>query len=609
MKTTRPSVRSALRWFLVLLTFGFVGSLWAPSASAADIPLATSEPAAGTSVEQSPTQLTLTFAQQLAATQNTVDMTCDGGKIVPLGSPTLLKDGVTLQVPLVAVAPKGDCVVVWKVFDVNLQPAGTSSLTFTVANAPAVTTTTIATTTTPLPPGETIVPRDESSTTTATTGAPATGGDSSGGDTAGNSDSSGDSTGGGQGPLSLFRLASNFGLAVLFGSLVLIAVAWPEGVEYILTVRFLKTVWLFSLASTYLFVGAVAANQAGTGIGSSLVPTGWSGVLDSTPGKAAILRLVFVAISAYAVLRPERVIDPSSQLPALVPPGVAVVTIAFSREAFTLLENATGAVHALAMAVWIGGLVLLTRVVLAGPGEEDLVHAVRGFARIATPALMVTVFTGIIQFAQLDRGGLTTSHGLVLLVKTLFVCLMVFVGLTARQFISQRVSRVDTMTAQLAMKLKRALGIEAAIGVVVLLCTAWLLALTPPGLAVSSGGDRVQLGVTHRFLSADGTIEVDVSFSERVGLNDVLIKVVSPPAGITGLAINFLPPPGSTVHGMAIDNIGLTGAGAALLEKRDGFTLQASGTWTVSVQANGIEVASTNVSVNGAAPVTPTATT
>ena len=73
------------------------------------------------------------------------------------------------------------------------------------------------------------------------------------------------------------------------------------------------------------------------------------------------------------------------------------------------------------MSVWLGGLILLTRVVLAGPGEEDLVHAVRGFARIATPALWATVVTGAIQLFQLDRGALDTSHGLVVIVKTLFV--------------------------------------------------------------------------------------------------------------------------------------------------------------------------------------------
>ena len=42
----------------------------------------------------------------------------------------------------------------------------------------------------------------------------------------------------------LGRVLSTLGLAVLFGSLVLIVAAWPEGPEYILAVRFLRSVWL-----------------------------------------------------------------------------------------------------------------------------------------------------------------------------------------------------------------------------------------------------------------------------------------------------------------------------------------------------------------------------
>ena len=49
------------------------------------------------------------------------------------------------------------------------------------------------------------------------------------------------------------------------------------------------------------------------------------------------------------------------------------------------------------MSVWIGGVVLLARVVLAGPGEEDLVHAVRGFGRISNPAIVLTVVSGLVQ--------------------------------------------------------------------------------------------------------------------------------------------------------------------------------------------------------------------
>ena len=566
-----------------------VGMFWAPTAFAADNTLVSSNPAAGATIETSPASIELTFAQQLGPT-NTLTMTC-GGTIVPLGTVALLApEQVTLSATLISAAPKGDCTVAWVITDLDLQPAGSSSLTFTVAND------TVAT---PAPETTTTVPGDTTpSTSVATTTAPSSG-----------SSSADDSTesSGNNGPLGLFRLLSNLGLAILFGSLVLIAIAWPEGVEYILTVRFLRTTWIVSMVSTYLFAGALAASQTGAGIGSALVPTGWGDLMDSTPGKAALIRLVFVAGSAYAVLRPERVIDPSSQLPALVPPGIAVVTMAFSRAEYSLLGNVTGAIHALAMAVWLGGLILLTRVVLAGPGEEDLVHAVRGFSRIAKPALIATVITGLIQMFQLDRGAFNTSHGLLVIVKALFVSGMVFVGVAARQFISQRVSRVDTMTAPLATRLRRALGIEALIGVLVMALTAWLLALSPAGLA-ASGDSSLQLGAVHRFISDTGTVEIDVQFSERVGANDVRIRVNNPEAGLTGLTVDFIPPVNSFVPGMTINQIPLTGTGTAVLEKSDGFMLNATGTWTVIVSANGAVVAEQDVFVGGEAAADTTTT-
>ncbi|MBP8211271.1 MAG: CopD family protein [Ilumatobacteraceae bacterium] len=592
MNTIRLSVRPALGWLRPLLKIGttlgvaiglaiaLVGSLWAPTALAADNTLVSSTPGAGTTVDSSPTVVELKFVQPLGP-DNTLTMTC-GGVIMPLASAVVLADQLTLSASLVSAAPKGECVVAWVITDTNLQPAGSGSFTFTVANDPVVT---VAPETTTVPAGDTAAP----ATTAATTSTPGAGG----------STATTEQESGSNGPLGLFRLFSNLGLAVLFGSFVLIAIAWPEGVEYILTVRFLRTTWMFTVASTYLFVGALAANQAGTGIGSALAPTGWGDLLDTTPGKAALVRMVFVAASAYAVMRPERVIDPGTQLPALLPPGIAVITMAFSRSEFSLIENATGAVHALAMAVWLGGLILLTRVVLAGPGEEDLVHAVRGFARIATPALWATVVTGAIQLFQLDRGALDTDHGLVVIVKALFVSVMVFVGVAARQFISQRVSRVDSMTAPLATRLRRALGIEALIGVLVLALTSWLLALTPPGLVADGSSGSLQLGAVHSFQNAAAGAEVTVAFSERVGANDVRIEVLSPATGLTGLTIDFIPPVNTFVNGMTINSIPLVGPGAAVLQKSDGFTLLASGTWTLIVSANGAELARQDVFVAG----------
>jgi copper transport protein len=524
-------------------------------------------------------------------------MTCgDPGLAQNLGVPALLADQVTVSVEILTPLPKGNCTVSWIVTDINLAPAGSNSFTFAVAADTAVTTASTSTTV-PGTTGSTVA----GATTTVATVPPTTGG---------NSGSDGESSSGSSGPLGLFRLISTLGMTMLFGALVIIAMAWPEGVEYILTVRYLRTAWGIALGGTFLFVGALAAEQTGNGLGSSLVPTSWGDLLDTTSGKAAVLRFLLLLGAAYVIMRPERAIDTTTQVFALGPAGLAVATLAFSRDEFGPIEWASGAVHAVAMAVWLGGLILLTRVVLAGPGDEDLVHAVRGFARISTPALWATVVTGAILLFRLDRGHLGSSHGLVLIVKTLMVSVMVFVGVAARQFISQRAARSDVMTAPLATRLRRALGIEALVGVVVLVLTSWLVALTPPGLAAGNDSN-LSLQPAHTFANPALAANVTVAFTERVGTNDVRIEVVTPPTGLTGLTVDFLPPAGTLVAGMTIDPIPLTGTGTAVLAKSTGFSLGASGTWTVVVRIGGQEVQSQDVFVGegSPAPTSSTATT
>lgn len=578
MNAPRLPSRPAVRGLLFLLAFGFAASLWAPSAAAEDNTLVTSTPLDGSTVDTFSGPILLTFANELGP-DNEVQMTCNR-VVMSLGEPQPQLDRVTLSVALASGAPKGTCTVAWTVTDVDLQPAGSGSISFNVVNDPiAVETTTPASTTT-LAPGATTT-----STTPPITVPPGGLGGDSGSDAATT------------GPLGLFRLISNFSVAVLFGSLIVIVVAWPEGVEYVLTVRFLRTAWVLAAVSSYLFAGAVGAQVTGGGLGGALSPGSLVELLDTGPGKAALLRLVFVVASLYVIAQPERSIDPTSQLQALIPPGIAVVTMAFSRAEFGFIDYAAGIVHSLAMSVWIGGLVLLTRVVLAGPGEEDLVHAVRGFSRIANYALIATVASGAIQFVRLDQGALGSSHGLVMIVKVLAVSGMVFVGVATRQFVTQRMQRVETMSAPLAMRLRRALGIEATIGAVVLFLTAWLLALTPPG--IGSAGDSLDLGQEYLFENTSIDFQMSVSFSETVGPNDVRIEVFSVPAtGITGLAIDFIPPATANVNGLTIHDIPLTGPGVAVLEKEDNFTLLAAGTWTIVVRIGAVLIQQQDVLVN-----------
>ena len=183
-----------------------------------------------------------------------------------------------------------------------------------------------------------------------------------------------------------------------------------------------------------------------------------------------------------------------------------------------------GIAHALAMAVWVGGVVLLARVVLAGPGEEDLVHAVRGFNRISGPAIVVTVVSGLVQLYRLDGGSLfSESHGRVLLLKTVLVAAMLFVGLTARQVAQARLVRASDLSPPTADRLRRAFGTEAAIGVVVLGLSGWLLSFTPGKVPAS---DEVDYAIEETIVDPDASIDLTVSLAPgQVGLNKLRVEV------------------------------------------------------------------------------------
>lgn len=574
MNRFSPSARAIGRALVVLVGIFVVGAFAVARVDAADNTMVSSSPVAGSTVESSPPSLLLTFANALGAT-NTVEVVCNGTSIA-VGTPQVGLDGVSLSVSVPNPLPKGECAVAWQVSQPDGQGGGSSTFLFTIANDPVATLAPIVTT--PVvgsTPGEGSVAAPVEPT--PTTGATSETLDSGSG-----------------GPLGLSRLLLSLGVAVLFGSLVLIATAWPEGVEYILTVRFLRSAWLLTLAVAIFNAACVAASISGQGIGSSLSPTSWSGLTDTTPGIAALARVIFVLLTGWVVMRPERVIDPATQLPALALPGLAVATLGFSRSGGQLafLGYAAGIAHALAMAVWLGGLILLARVVLAGPGEEDLVHAVRGFARISTPALAVTIFTGFIQMYRLDWGEVfTSSHGRVLFLKAIAVGAMVFLGVAARQFIKERVARVDAMTGQLAVRLRRAVGIEAVCGVVVLAFTAWMLSLAPPKVAAVDDNTR---GLGASLQISNDSADVTVRFSAVIGPNAVRVEVDRPETGIEGLAIGFSPPAGATVPSVTL-NVPLTSAGVAVLPIEQGVPLGSPGVWTVTVRFGDTPIGSKTV--------------
>lgn len=531
-------------------------------------------PADGAALAAAPEQIVLSFNQELERGDfATVDLICDGQDI-DTGLGERDDENLIVTFAIFEEPPRGICITTWELSDelgatitggqanfrVDADPTGVAPATVGPQTSAAPTTA----------PGDFVeVPATTGGSTTAA--APDEG--SSGG------------------ALWFGRFLSTLGILVVFGALALISVGWPEGPEYIVTVRFLRSVWMVALAGTVLYLIALTADATGRTLGASVSPTAWLDLTDAGwAGRGALLRLVAVGATGAVALRPERIIDPTSAMWAWAVPGVAVISVALSRVDGTLapIGFLVGALHALGAAVWIGGVALVARVVLAGPGDDDLVQATRTFSRVSLPAIALTCATGIVQMVRLDGGELFSSgHGRAVLLKAITVAVMIAVALAVRQQVGMRLARAQELSAPMADRLRRAFGAEATVGVVVLAFSGWLLALTPPS-ADPLAGERYAFTTPFEDTTTDFSGAISLG-PNRVGLAGFRLVIDSPATGLNNINLRFKPPAGAPPPANQwIDQKipELTGAGTAWLDDAIGIPLRVAGRWTLEISAD-----------------------
>lgn len=550
---------------LAALLGAFVGLLVSASGSSvahAANELEESSPENGATVPPQLAQIVLVMANEVTGDPQ-VSLVCDNNPVLP-ASTTLGADAKTITVALAGALPEGDCNLTWQVYDADNEIDGEGRLSFEVAAGAAA-----------------------EGADAAGDGAAA---DSAATDSGSSSSSSVRAAASvSNGGIWLGRVLSIIGISVLFGSLVLIVAAWPEGPEYVLALRFLRTAWIVGAAGTLIYVVALSAAVKGESFGSGLNPGAWFDLFDAGwGGRAAVMRIVFVAASFWVVARPERVIDPTTNMLALGIPALAVVTLGLSRTGGSMaaLGVLASIAHVLAISVWFGGVVLLARVVLAGPGEEDLVHAVHGFGRISNPAIVITVVSGLVQLIRQDGGALfSTGHGRVLLLKTVAVAAMLFVGMTARQVANAKLARASELSVRTADRMRRAFGTEAGIGLVVILVTGWMLSFTP-GKVPDGGGGNFAI---HEEVFDEATgLDLDIYLEPGVvGQNRLVVQVNEPETGLSGLTVTFTPPTdaGAEAIGVTQPIPELTGRDVAGTTEGSGIPLNVAGTWTMTVSA------------------------
>ena len=543
-----------------------------PAAAQEPNSLQSIEPADGASLAERPTEIRLVFNQELADDDDVVVNLSCSFQPQELGEREIGDDRLIVSFPVVSVLPKGACTIAWSLQDVDGETLLSSTTSFTVTSDAPVGSTptsvaaveggTAATTTT-----DPFI-RQSATQTTGTASEPVDQG----------------STGG---AIWFGRLLSTLGILVVFGGLTLISVGWPEGPEYVVTVRFLRAAWLLSVLGTLLYVVAYAADFGGTSLGAALSPGAWLDLYDDGwTGRGALLRLVFITASGWVAVRPERIIDPQTAMWAWAFPGFALIAVSMSRVGApaALLGFVIGLAHVFAVAVWFGGAATVARVVLAGPGEDDLVQATRTFSRISIPAIVVTCASGIAQMIRLDGGDLfSTSHGRVLLLKVVAVAAMLAVALAARQQVTLRLERAHELTVPAADRFRRAFGAEAAFGVVALAFSGWLLGLTPSRVDQFPGETYTrEIAFNDEATGLQAVVKIGPA---RVGRNGFRIEVENPPDNINDLTLVFEPPAGSNAPALA-QPIPLVTWGTAQLQIADGLPFQVGGVWSLKLSVS-----------------------
>ena len=271
------------------------------------------------------------------------------------------------------------------------------------------------------------------------------------------------------------RWISFAGFALLGGSWLLLTV-WPQGRD---ERRARRVVWLGWIAAVAGAAGELLLQGpyvAGLGV-SGL--TNWSlldGTLHSDFGQAQCVRLLLLGFGAFLLAWVLEGVDRErSRLDDVAWPLAAAIALTFAVVGHPqttpprALSVVLDALHVLAMAAWVGGLVMLAVALLPRRAEEEESVALPVFSRVAFGSVCVLAVTG--SYAAWHgvgsvQDGLTTQYGRLVALKV-----ALFVGLIALGYLSRR-----AVARRFSEQLRRGVLVEIVLAGVVLAASAVLVA-------------------------------------------------------------------------------------------------------------------------------------
>ncbi len=417
-QTIAPRVRT-----LLLLLLAVTGALLAGAAPvSAHAALTGSDPQQGAVVDEAPAQVSLTFSEQVAMSDDSVRVLDPKGKRVDTGK-TSGQGGNSYAVKLHSGLPDGTFTVTYQVVSADSHPVS-GAFTFSIG---APSKTSVA--------------------------------------------ASGQEVGGGfvGGLYGFTRYVSYAGFILLVGGSAFVLACWQRGTGVQAVQRLVVSGWLALTGATLAMLLLRGSYTSSGKVGDIFDLDLLSQVLQTKTGAALVSRLLLLAAAALfiAVLfgayeKREDEEEKNDLTFGLAIGGFVVAaglaaTWAMAEHASTGLQTGVAmpvdVLHLLAVAVWLGGLSTLLVALYRAPSFEK--SAVQRFSRVAFGSVAVLVVTGIYQsWRQLGSWSALTGtwYGQLLLIKVGLVVGLVGIAWFSRRWTARLVQAPARTSAKASSK-------------------------------------------------------------------------------------------------------------------------------------------------------------
>jgi copper transport protein len=452
-------------------------------------------------LESAPTEVTLTYGEAVSIGLGQLKVEAADGTRVDNGVPFLSGGGSVVHIPLSRGLAQGSYVVLWRVVSADSHPVS-GAFTFSVGKASGDLAARVG--------------RGNLTSLNAAPRAPSI-------------------------ALGTTRFLGFGALLVFLGGAIFCLLLWPAGVPRLRKVLFGAALVESVTAALALFLEGPYA--AGDGLGKTFDTTLLSAVMKTKYGEATATRIAVAALAAIAVLAVgKRLGRASAGLFAVLGLVTAMTWSAAGHAGVGSWEPWTDVfdtVHLVFVSAWVGGLVVLRRG-LRSWTEDEQAALLPGWSRLAFWSVVLLVSTGV--FATIREVGevgalFSTRYGLLLVSKYALVGLMLLFALVGRAYVRSRYIRpvVAAATETAAPPeapggddvagLRRSVGVEAALGVVVLVVTAFLVNSIPAKEAFAPP-------YTGKSIAGPYTVAVDI-YPARKGVNGLHVYTVLTSSGLT----------------------------------------------------------------------------